>query len=197
MLVSKINTSQTKVTPAFGVKLGPTEDLKKYVSCIYREKYLQPANWHSAKHIALFEQIKNALSKHPADVQLDVAVTHVPYEHFNARGVISSYNGILIDSEPAANNSLTAPIENIFRRILNPKNKEAFNYLVGKNYADVYDNWWNKYISRIWEKLNKEFYESTGFDRSWDNAFDHEFMKQISETKPQNPLINFLKKMLS
>ena len=95
---------------------------------------------------------------------------------------MESSRAAFIDTEPARSDSI-APIKNIFRRILDPENKNQFNKLVGEEYAPVYNSWWEENIAPIWKDIDENFREKTFFDLKYDKAFNADFNRESGKSE--------------
>ena len=159
----------------FKAQITPTPEWNNYL------KYIEnaPNQQWVTKHKALIEKVTNAVEKNPSDAIVNIDVFYRKGEHFNARGKISSQYGTFIDTEPARDDSGTAPVENIIRRMLNPENRLQMCKLFGacKNVYDVIEqnNWWDEYIHPIWEDIQETFYEETLYKKSADSHFNKVF----------------------
>ena len=137
-----------------------------------------PEGWYNSKtDLMLMNKIKKAFKNHPSKEEISPDIYYIKGVFFNARGTLSSSRTVLRDTEPARSDSI-APILNIFRRILDPQNKEAFIKLTGEEHSSVYDKWWEQNISPIWENINKSFREKTFFAGNYDKEFNEDFINQ-------------------
>ena len=177
MQVQAVNTYNNQ--PKFGAKVTVvTEDMKifmDYLTCYTNAK--KPC-YNSAKDLKLINKIFDAFEKHPSKEVIIPDVAYLRNTLFNARGTIESSKAAFIDTEPARSDSGTAPIFNIFRRILDPENKKQFNRLVGEEHAPVYESWWKENIEPIWEDINHNFRESTFFRKNYDKEFNADFNRE-------------------
>ena len=193
MLTNKITTSNRNCY--FGAKIVYTDDYRNYISYIY--KYKKPKdNYKSTKiNTELSEIIEYALTKHPSDAEIRPSIIYRKGELFNARGILASKYGILRDVEPARSDSGTAPIENIFRKILDKRNKKTLNFLLGEQFSKETDIWWEKWIKPIWPQINKTYREETiSGSLHMDEKFNTAFNKQI-KLCDNNKFIEYLKKL--
>lgn len=173
MQVNKISNNTT----SFNAKIVNTKDMK---ACLeYMEKHKNPpVGWHNTTNeLILFGFIKEAFEKHPSPVEIYPFITYVG-GGFGERGVLTSKEVGFTDTEPGRDDSW-APLENVFRRILDPENKDCFNILVGKGYESSYQPWWDKYISPIWDDIQITFREVTYFTDNRDKKFNKEFRSQF------------------
>jgi hypothetical protein len=130
--------------PNFGVRIVNSVQLKKFNSCATKE------------NSQLMTKIIDALGHHPSQVILYPFVENTSKDFYEVQGGIE--NGVirLIDTK-AEKSSSPAPIQNIFRRILDPANKNKFNELTGEKYAQEYDSWWNEYVMPLWQDIEHNF----------------------------------------
>lgn len=137
---------------------------------------------NSEKYLGLLNKIISAFEKHPSNETLTFDIAHFKKVLFGARGTVKTTQAAFIDTEPAREDSI-APILNIFRRILNPENKESFNKLMGKQHSSAYNNWWKKNIAPIWKDINKNFREETFFKGKYDKQFNSDFNRESGNEK--------------
>ena len=123
----------------------------------------------------LVEKIIEAFQKHPSDVFIKTS-SKCKSQLYGIRGTIASRNVILTDVEPVSDN--ISGIMNIFRRILNPENKDCFNALVGKKHQDIYNSWWQENIYPIWDKIDSNFRGKTFYTGNFDAEFNKDFREQ-------------------
>lgn len=170
--------------PRFGAKIAVvTEDMKVFMDYLGRYIKAEKPLYNSAKDLELTNKIFDAFEKHPSKEIIIPDVVYFRNILFNARGTIESSRAAFIDTEPARSDSGTAPIFNIFRRILDPANKKQFNRLVGEEYEPVYKSWWKENISPIWEDINNNFRESTFFTRNYDKEFNADFNRESGKSE--------------
>lgn len=163
----------------FGAKVAiVTEDMKIFMDYLGRYTKAEKPLYNSAKDLELTNRIFDAFEKHPSKEVIIPDVTYFRNTLFNARGTIESSKVAFIDTEPARSDSGTAPIFNIFRRILDPENKKQFNRLVGEEHAPIYENWWKENIAPIWEDINHNFRETTFFKKNYDKEFNADFNRE-------------------
>ena len=137
-----------------------------------------PDGWYNSKNdLILMNWIFKAFEKHPSKEEIIPDIYYIKGALYNARGSLTSSKTTLYDTEPARSDSI-APILNIFRRILNPENKDSFNKLVGEEYSADYSDWWNKNIAPVWKNINKSFREKTFFKGNYDKEFNKDFNEQ-------------------
>lgn len=174
MQVQGVNNNQT----SFGAKVAiATEDMKTFMDYLGRYTKAEKPWYNSSKDLELTNKIFDAFEKHPSKEEILPDVAYLENTLTNARGTIKSSKAAFIDTEPARSDSI-APIKNIFRRILDPENKQQFNKLVGEEHAPVYESWWKENISPIWEDINKDFRETTFFKKNYDKEFNADFNRE-------------------
>lgn len=122
--------------------------------------------------LSLSEKIIDAFEKHPASIKIKPFVNKGS-GLWALRGAISTKFAVLQDVEPAY--TRVGAIKNVFRRILDPENKNEFNTLVGKEYESSYDSWWQDNISPIWQEIKTTFRERTFFEGNYDKEFNEDF----------------------
>ena len=154
-----------------------TEDMKNFMDYIKRYTHSNKGSYNSTKDLALTRKIFDAFEKHPSQEEIIPDIAYIKGTLFNARGTLQSSRAAFIDTEPARSDSI-APIQNIFRRILDPENKESFNKLVGEEHSSVYDSWWKEHIAPIWKDINKSFREETLFHENYDKEFNADFNRE-------------------
>jgi hypothetical protein len=177
MQVQAISTCNNQTN--FGAKISiVTDDMKLYMDYLGRYTKAEKPCYNSARDLELTNKIFDAFEKHPSKEVIIPDVAYFRDTLFNARGTIESSRAAFIDTEPARSDSGTAPIFNIFRRILDPENKKQFNKLVGEEYAPVYESWWQENISPIWEDINNNFREQTFFKKNYDKKFNNDFNRE-------------------
>lgn len=163
----------------FNAKIAPNPEWNKYLQYINEFAPQKPGIFNTAKHKDLIEKLTNAIEANPSDALINIDVFYRKRENFNARGIISSQYGKFTDTEPVRDDSATAPIENILRRMLNPENRLQMCKLFGAH-KDAYDvvkqnEWWNEYIYPIWSNIQETFYEKTLYPKSQDAHFNKVF----------------------
>lgn len=161
MLINSINSSV-----GFGARLAQGSNEMKRLSAQMSK---------NPDTAGIVEKIADAFQKHPSDVFIRTSKEYKS-QLYGVRGVIASRNIVLTDVEPTADN--ISGIMNIFRRILDPENKECFNALVGKKFQDIYSTWWEENISPIWEKINTNFRGKTFYSGNYDKEFNQDFRMQ-------------------
>lgn len=154
-----------------------TDQMKNFMNYL-EQNTNAPKGWYNSKNdLAVMNKIFYAFEKHPSKEEIVPDVSYLKNVLVNARGTLSSSKLKLIDTEPARSDSI-APIKNIFRRILDPENKDSFNKLLGEEYADSYDKWWKDNIFPIWQHIKSNFRETTFFKGNYDKEFNEDFRSQ-------------------
>lgn len=174
----QLDTNYTKSQQKFGAKITvKSNEMKNYVKYLQQNKNAENGCYDSKKDLDLTNRIFDAFEKHPSKEEITTDVAYFKGLLFNARGVIKSSKAVFIDTEPARSDSI-APIQNIFRRILDPQNKKTFNRLVGEEHAPVYEAWWENNIAPIWKDIKQNFREKTFFDGNHDKEFNADFNRE-------------------
>ena len=187
MKLDKVNGNYNQ---NFGIRLVRTPEVNEYMK--YIERSPKSSNYMNYEfHSYLYKKIEEALAKHPANIDIVPSVIYRKNELFNARGVLQTNKFKIVDVEPARSDSGVAPIENVLRKILSPQNQEAFDVLVGKEYSEQYQVWWNKHIAPLWFNIDTLYREKT-IDIS-DSALNKAFLKQL----PTSKKISFIDKIKS
>ena len=182
MQVQAISTCNNQTN--FGAKISVvTDDMKLYMDYLGRYTKAEKPWYNSARDLELTNKIFDAFEKHPSKEVIIPDVAYFRDTLFNARGTIESSRAAFIDTEPARSDSGTAPIFNIFRRILDPENKKQFNKLVGEEHAPVYESWWQENIAPIWEDINNNFREQTFFKKNYDKKFNNDFNRESGKSE--------------
>ncbi len=195
--------------PAFKARLINSLCWCEYMLYLKRHQYPAAKDvWDSSTNLVLAKKIQKAFNNHPSDAEINISVIYQNDGLYNTRGIIESKNAKFYDVEPAPNGSVSAPVENILRRILNPKNKNAFNLLVGEKYAKCYDSWWNENIKPIWNDITQFFREETtaesehhsDWDKKMNELFQEKNFKNTENVKKSNKPIDltisgYLKKL--
>lgn len=154
-----------------------TNDMKTFMRYL-KENTDAPKGWYnSTQDLNLINKIFKAFEQHPSKEEITPDVYYINGALYNARGTLTSSKTKLTDTEPARSDSI-APILNIFRRILDPENKQSFNKLLGEEYSNIYDIWWSKNISPIWKDIQKNYRETTFFKGNYDKEFNSDFNNQ-------------------
>ena len=151
------------------------------MACSYLEccKNLQPPYANTKVESHLFYLIEKALEKHPSNENLDINRVYKKQYFWGERETISSSKASFIDVEPVRDDSVAGEL-GIIRRILDPENKDMFNSLMGLEHANIYDAWWEKYISPIWNQVNNLYRENPKiFPNISDKTYNDCFKKQI------------------
>ena len=140
----------------------------------------------TSNELRLIKGIEKAIEEHPSDALLKFSAENDKAGPF-CFGIIESEYGRIYDVERARDDSITAQIENLLRKLLNYENKDLFNRLMGTGYENKYDAWWNKHIRPIWSDIVEIFREETceeSFDHTkWDIKMNKQFMDRNSEKK--------------
>ncbi len=178
MQIDKIRNN----TPSFGAKINlNSRGVAEY--CQYLDHCKDsPAGWFSSnKHIALFSKICDAFEKHPSNEILNTDVKYVK-GCFNARGVVDTSRGRIVDIEPSRSDDGQGPMEFLFRKLLDRDNKNIFNKLLGEEHSSVYDEWWNKNIKPIWNDVSNLYRvdKTTGLERT-ESDYNLMFKDQFTE----------------
>ena len=73
-------------------------------------------------------------------------------------------------------------MEYLFRKLLNPENKEVFNGLLGKEYSNIYHKWWNANIKPIWKEINELYkIDNTIVDNPSEKVLNRLFREQYNK----------------
>ena len=155
---------------------GFSEYIQYMISC----RNAPEGYFNSSKNIKLFKKICDAFEKHPSNEVISADVIYRKHELYNARGVLKSSKIAIKDVEPCRSDDGTGPMENILRKILDPKNKKIFNKLVGEEYKSSYKSWWNKNIKKIWADIKDiYFFDEDILPQITENQYNKNFRKQI------------------
>ncbi len=148
---NNFNTCQLNFKAKINLNSTGVREYTEYLSqCIDAPK----GYFRSNKNIELFNKICEAFEKHPSSEIIETSVFYRYGELFNARGVVKTSKAKITDVEPSRSDDGTGPMENLFRKLLNPANKMVFNKLLGKEHSGVYRSWWNENIQPIWDDIN-------------------------------------------
>ncbi len=181
MQVQAINNYNNQ--PNFSAKIVvKTDDMKLYME--YLNKYTKTkSQWYnSSKDLELTNKIFDAFEKHPSQEEIVPSVAYIKDVLFNARGTLESSKAAFIDTEPARSDSI-APLKNVFRRILDPENKQTFNRLLGDKYESAYEGWWKENIAPIWTDIKANFRETTFFKENFDKEFNADFNRESGKAE--------------
>lgn len=176
----KIQQQYTGNKPSFKAKLNlNSSGMREYKE--YLERCIDaPAGYFSSnKNIELLKKICKAFEKHPSQETIDTDVYYRYGELFNARGVLKTSCGRITDIEPARSDDGTAPMQNLFRKFLNPDNRNIFNELLGAEYSKDYTKWWNTNIKPIWKEIKETFKMEEILEGVTEKDYNKEFRKQI------------------
>ena len=145
----------------------------------------------TTKELKLVKRIEKAFDAHPSETTLRISEIYQNGYSFGNRGMVESEFDRLVDVEPSREDEFGA-IEHLFRKLLNPGNKDLFNKLMGAGYENKYDAWWNMYIRPIWNDIVETFREET-IEASknhpvWDEQMNIEFRnRNIEIMEPEPP----------
>ena len=152
----------------FNAKIIPTKEWNNYMSFIEKNAVEKHGHLDTIEDKAIIDRFINAVENNPSDAKIKLDVFYKKNEDVNARGVISSQYGVFPDVEPARSDS-KVKIENILRRILDPENRLQMCKLFGahKNAYDVVkqNEWWDEYISPMWQDIERIFYDDISLKR--------------------------------
>lgn len=203
----KISNVQSN-SPNFEAKINlKARGIVEY--CEYLERCKDaPEGWFSSnRNIILFSKICDAFEKHPSNEVLNTDVKYVS-GGFNARGVVQTSRGRIVDIEPSRSDDGIGPMQYLFRKLLDKDNKNIFNKLMGEEYSSIYDSWWNKNISPIKKDIDElyAFWPTTGeygqkdCEVAFKNKYKHGLLypKRIAQEKiesyPIESKTEFIKK---
>lgn len=141
----QVNNVQSN-SPNFTAKINlKSRGVAEY--CIYLDRCKDATGnyWNSKRNITLFSKIYDAFEKHPSNEVLNTDVKYVS-GGFNARGVVQTSQGRIVDIEPSRSDDGIGPMQYLFRKLLDKDNKNIFNKLMGEEHSSVYDSWWEENI---------------------------------------------------
>ena len=135
--------------PNFGAKINlKSRGMAEYCEYLDRCKNA-PEGWFSSnRNIDLLSKICDAFEKHPSNEVLNTDVKYVS-GGFNARGVVQTSRGRIVDIEPSRSDDGIGPMQYLFRKLLDKDNKNIFNKLMGEEHSSAYNNWWEENIKPI------------------------------------------------
>lgn len=186
MRIAKIennsNNLQTKL-PAFKAKINlKSSGIAEYCNYLEQCKDAPKGYFSSNRNIDLFSRICKAFKNHPSEEVIETKVIYRKGELFNARGVLETSRGKITDIEPSRSDDGTGPMEYLFRKLLNPENKEVFNGLLGKEYSNIYHKWWNTNIKPIWKEINELYkIDNTIVDNPSEKVLNRLFREQYNK----------------
>lgn len=164
----------------FGARINlNSRGIREYTEYLDRCKDAPKGYFCSNKNIKLFKSICKAISRHPSPEVIDADVYYRKGELFNARGVLETSKKRIVDVEPSRSDDGTAPMENLFRKLLNPENKDVFNSLLGKEYEGAYDKWWNKNIKPLWQNIRETYKMEEILHGVTEQDYNKAFRKQV------------------
>lgn len=142
----------------FNARVIKNDSMEKFVTYLKRNSKNQPTYWNTKEHLMCYKRIEGAIKKHPSQVNVepDVVKVSTNYSSDGARGVIRTELGEYVNPSVEKYGS-AAPYLKVLRDFVNPDNKSMFNALMGKEYSNVYDQWWEQHIKSIWKKVDKLF----------------------------------------
>ena len=184
MQINKIKNNNQN----FGARINlKSSGIAEYCQYLERCKDAPAGCFSSNKHIELFSKICDAFEKHPSNEILDTDVKYVK-GYFNARGVVDTSRGRIIDIEPSRSDDGKGPMDFLFRKLLDKDNKNIFNKLLGKEHSSVYDEWWNTNIKPIWNDISDLYKVDTTTGREFTTSdfnrmFKHQFRKKFRSLK--------------
>ncbi len=158
----------------------------------YLQYYKGRKGYHdTTKELKLVKRIEKAFEAHPSETTLRISEIYQNGYSFGNRGMVESEFDRLVDVEPSREDGFGA-IEHLFRKLLNPENKDLFNRLMGAGYEDKYNAWWNKHIRPIWndivETFREETIEASRNHLTWDEQMNIEFRnRNIEIMEPEPP----------
>lgn len=175
-----ISTITINPNQSFGAKINKHTKAMKYVySYLEKYKYATEPYGGTRKELALLNKVNKALKQHPSEEIINISTIHKTGYTLDERGYISTSRAAFKDIEPCKKDSVSAEL-GIIRKILAPENKNMFNALMGKEYAQIYPRWWKQHISPIWDSINMFFRDrSQPFPHMKDAELNVYFRRQI------------------
>ena len=140
----------------FGAKIAEMPRLNSVVQYM-SEHRMRPGKTDYTEHFYLWKKIEYAILNHPSDVELFTDVRYFQGKKPKVVGIIKSDKAEITNSDSDRIYNITKVL-NIWHDFLNPDNKKVFNRIMGKEYKDKYQPWWDTFIAPYWKDIQK-FYK--------------------------------------